>query len=202
MVFIDPLQWAQSADHDWRFGGLAKMPPSACAGLLPARRAYSKSEYAISQLLTFDGARVNGQQELRLKPLHPHPVLPQTETSKRVLGTTRNIDIRWRWRPSETNLTERPWESTTQFLNFGNLIKCFVRQSAPQNHQSVQKVDIVLNPLVDADFAVTVTTQKMEVQSRLAAVLGGTVKPSWYLTRSSTHSLTYADPISYRIGPR
>ncbi|OAV94447.1 hypothetical protein PTTG_03073 [Puccinia triticina 1-1 BBBD Race 1] len=31
--------------------------------------------------------------------------------------------------------------------------------------------------LFDADFAVTAITQKMEVQSRLAAVLGGTVKP-------------------------
>ncbi|EFP86165.1 hypothetical protein PGT21_013657 [Puccinia graminis f. sp. tritici] len=41
--------------------------------------------------------------------------------------------------------------------------------------------------LFDADFAVTVTTQKMEVQSRLAAVLGGTVKPM--ITQCSIHHL-------------
>ncbi|POW17673.1 hypothetical protein PSTT_00518 [Puccinia striiformis] len=45
-------------------------------------------------------------------------------------------------------------------------------------YNSVFKFREPYQVLFDADFAVIVTTQKMEVQSRLAAILGGTIKPS------------------------
>ena len=44
-------------------------------------------------------------------------------------------------------------------------------------YNSVFKFREPYQVLFDADFAVIVTTQKMEVQSRLAAILGGTIKP-------------------------
>ncbi|PLW23062.1 hypothetical protein PCANC_08606 [Puccinia coronata f. sp. avenae] len=44
-------------------------------------------------------------------------------------------------------------------------------------YNSVFKFREPYQVLFDADFSITVTTQKMEVQKRLAAVLGGTIKP-------------------------